>query len=67
MLASLCLLQMIDIKNRRHFLKKMRPPPDFREELLYLGSTVTLLSRQLKIIDYGDEFTRSKMQTRHEK
>jgi nucleoside-diphosphate kinase len=88
-------LQMVDIKNRRHFLKKvsfpcfhvlypiekrpkltryaschlpqMRPPPDFREELLYLGNTVTLLSRQLKIIDYGDEFTRSKMQTRHER
>jgi len=46
---------------------QIRPPPDFREELLYLNSTVTLYSRQLKLVDYGDEFTRSKMQARHER
>mmetsp|Transcript_14303 Transcript_14303/g.38796 ORF Transcript_14303/g.38796 Transcript_14303/m.38796 type:complete len:381 (+) Transcript_14303:202-1344(+) len=60
-------VEMVDIKNRKHFLKKIRPPPDFKEELLYLNSTVTLYSRQLKLVAYGDEFTRSKMQARHER
>jgi hypothetical protein len=40
---------------------------DVKPELLYVGSTVTILSRQLKIIDYGDEFTRSKVQDRVER
>ena len=32
-----------------------------------MGSIVTLYSRQLKVIDYGDDFTRAKMQTKHER
>ena len=56
----------IDIKNRRTFLKKIRLE-DIKPELLYVGSTVTILSRQLKILDYGDEFTKSQLQTKSER
>ena len=56
----------IDIKNRRTFLKKIRLE-DIKRELLYVGSTVTILSRQLKILDYGDEFTKSQLQTKSER
>jgi nucleoside-diphosphate kinase len=59
--------QMVDIKNRRHFLKKVRPPVDVRPELLFVGSTVTVYSRQLKIIDYGDEYTRSRLEAQSER
>jgi nucleoside-diphosphate kinase len=58
---------MIDIKNRRHFLKRVRPPTDIKSELLYVGSTVTLYSRQLHILDYADEYTRSRVAGRSEK
>lgn len=46
---------------------QIRPPPDFKEELLYLNSTVTLYSRQLKLIEYGDDFTKARMQAKHER
>lgn len=58
---------MVDIKNRRHFLKKIRPTEDVKPELLYVGSTITVYSRQLKIIDYGDDYTRSRMEAKSER
>jgi len=32
--------------------------PDINQKDLYVGSTVTVYSRQLKLVDYGDVFTR---------
>ncbi len=58
---------MVDIKNRRHFLKKVRPPEDIKPELLYVGSTVTVYSRQLKLIEFGDDFTRTRVASRTER
>jgi hypothetical protein len=46
---------------------QIRAPQDFKEELLYLNSSITLFSRQLRLVEYGDEFTRAKMQARHER
>ncbi|KAL6754216.1 nucleoside diphosphate kinase [Haematococcus lacustris] len=60
-------VEMVDIKNRRHFLKRTRPSEDIKPELLFVGSTVTVYSRQLKIIDFGDEFTRSRMEAKSER
>lgn len=40
------------------FLKRMACP-DVTPNKLYLGSVVTVYSRQLKLTDYGDAFTRS--------
>ncbi len=55
-----------DVKSRRTFLKRMRYD-ELKPELLYIGSTVTVYSRQLKVVDYGDEFTRSRMAAKSER
>lgn len=51
----------MDIKNQRTFLK-----PTFceelRPELLFPGSTVTVLARQLKVLAYGNEHTRKQLE-----
>ncbi|TPX52820.1 nucleoside-diphosphate kinase [Synchytrium endobioticum] len=47
---------MYDIKNRRTFLKKSRC--DLPLEQLRPGNAITILSRQLIVKDYGDEYTR---------
>eukprot|EP00199_Chlamydomonas_sp_CCMP681_P001950 CAMPEP_0119109454 /NCGR_PEP_ID=MMETSP1180-20130426/17919_1 /TAXON_ID=3052 ORGANISM="Chlamydomonas cf sp, Strain CCMP681" /NCGR_SAMPLE_ID=MMETSP1180 /ASSEMBLY_ACC=CAM_ASM_000741 /LENGTH=379 /DNA_ID=CAMNT_0007095211 /DNA_START=57 /DNA_END=1196 /DNA_ORIENTATION=+ len=60
-------VEMVDIKNRKHFLKKMRPSEDINPDLLFVGSSVTIYSRQLKIIDYGDEYTRKRLAARSER
>ncbi|MEW5319871.1 MAG: hypothetical protein WDW38_010990 [Sanguina aurantia] len=59
-------VEMVDIKNRRTFLKKTRYE-DLRPELLFMGSTVVVFSRQLKIIDYGDEYTRRQLESSSER
>lgn len=50
-------IEMFDMKNRRVFLKRCKAE-NIRLEDLYVGSTVNILSRQLKFTEYGDEFTR---------
>jgi len=49
---------MYDIKNRRTFLKKVKVP-SVKVDDLYLGATITVFSRQLKVVEYGDNFTES--------
>lgn len=39
------------------FLKKISYP-DISVEDLYLGNVLVVFNRQLKIVDFGDEFTR---------
>jgi hypothetical protein len=39
------------------FLKRL-PVPEVGEASLFIGSIVTVHARQLKIVDYGDVFTR---------
>ena len=45
------------MKNRRVFLKKC-VYPSVKEQDLYIGSTITVYSRQLKIVDFADEYTK---------
>jgi len=59
-------LEMHDLKNRRIFLKRCEYP-SVRMDDLYLGSTITVLGRQLNITDYADEYTGRKLQTKCEK
>ena len=40
------------------FLKRL-PTTDVSQDKLFLGSIVTVNSRQLKLVDYGDAYTRS--------
>eukprot|EP00126_Sphaerothecum_destruens_P000535 Sdes_comp10644_c1_seq1m2344 len=50
-------VEMLDLKNHRTFLKKVKYD-NLKASELSIGGMVNVFSRQLKIIDYGDEFTR---------
>lgn len=49
-------IEMYDIKNKRVFLKRC-PYPSLDQKELFVGSTVTVYSRQLKLSAFGDEAT----------
>ena len=53
-------LLQYDIKNRRTLLKRT-DYPSVTPAHLFVGSELTVYSRKLKIVDYGDEFTKSKL------
>ncbi|XP_064399962.1 nucleoside diphosphate kinase homolog 7-like [Halichondria panicea] len=59
-------VEMFDIKNRRLFLKRSKCE---RVKLndLYIGAIVNIHSRQLTIVDFGDEFTTKKLSSIKEK
>mmetsp|Transcript_47169 Transcript_47169/g.93857 ORF Transcript_47169/g.93857 Transcript_47169/m.93857 type:complete len:329 (+) Transcript_47169:73-1059(+) len=56
---------MFDIKSKRIFLKRM-PIMDLRIEDLYVGSTVTINSRQLKVQAYSDPHTKNTFEARRD-
>jgi nucleoside-diphosphate kinase len=58
-------IEMYDTKNRRMFLKRCAYPSLMVEDL-FLGATVVVYSRQLKVVEYGDEFTRKAFQQKSE-
>lgn len=58
--------EMVDIKNRRLFLKRSKCE-NIRLSDLFIGSTVNILSRQLTIAEFGDEFTTRKLKSKKEK
>jgi nucleoside-diphosphate kinase len=47
----------VDKKNHKTFLKRTRYD-ELRGDLFFVGSEVTVFSRKLKIVGYGDDFTR---------
>eukprot|EP01052_Picozoa_sp_SAG31_P026139 SAG31_NODE_2347_length_5900_cov_11.937425_2_plen_301_part_00 len=55
-----------DIKNRRTFLKRT-DYPSVTTEHLYIGSIVTIFSRNLTVVDYADDFTRNRLAQTTEK
>ncbi|KAI8812611.1 nucleoside diphosphate kinase [Cladochytrium replicatum] len=59
-------VEMFDIKQRRMFLKRTKHD-QLKLEDLYIGAAVNLFSRQLNVIEYGDDFTISKLQNSTER
>ncbi|KAL3130446.1 hypothetical protein ABBQ38_008268 [Trebouxia sp. C0009 RCD-2024] len=59
-------LEMYDIKNRKTFLKRCRYE-QITADMLYVGAVITVYSRQLRVIDYADEFTRKSLSNRQER
>lgn len=59
-------VEMFDIKNRRLFLKRSKCP-QVKFEDLFLGAVVNIHSRQLTIVEFGDEFTTKKLRSKKEK
>lgn len=54
-------IEMYDIKNSRIFLKRIINP-EIKPSTLYLGSEITIYSRQYKIIAYADDFTKKALE-----
>ena len=50
-------IEMFDVKNHRVFLKRSEYPSVALGDL-FIGSSVTVNGRKLKVVDYGDVFTR---------
>ena len=56
-------VDMFDLKNRRSFLKRTQAPGLSLADL-FVGNTLTLFARQLKVADFADAFTRAKFESR---
>ncbi|KAG3258791.1 NME/NM23 family member 7, transcript variant X2 [Ictidomys tridecemlineatus] len=59
-------VEMHDVKNHRTFLKRTKYD-DLRLEDLFIGNKVNIFSRQLVLIDYGDQYTARQLGSRKEK
>ena len=59
-------VEIYDPKNRRTFLKKTAMPA-VKLEHLFVGATVVVLARTLKIAGYADEATRKRLATQRER
>jgi nucleoside-diphosphate kinase len=58
-----CSAEMYDLKQRRMFMKRMAVTGVTVKEL-YLGAIITVFSRQLRLVDYGDIFTKNKFESK---
>lgn len=56
-------VEMYDLKNRRVFLKRMQIPALALNDI-FVGNTITVYSRQLKVVEYADVFTRTRFENR---
>ncbi|NXG15560.1 NDK7 kinase, partial [Grallaria varia] len=59
-------IEMYDVKNRRAFLKRT-PYESLHLEDLYVGSRITVFSRHLTIVDYGNPYTSRKLGSHKER
>ncbi|XP_027753559.1 nucleoside diphosphate kinase 7 isoform X1 [Empidonax traillii] len=59
-------IEMYDMKNRRTFLKRTQYESLHLEDL-YVGSKITVFSRHLSIVDYGNPYTSRKLGSRKER
>uniref|UniRef100_A0A8D1FAP7 DM10 domain-containing protein n=1 Tax=Sus scrofa TaxID=9823 RepID=A0A8D1FAP7_PIG len=59
-------VEMHDVKNHRTFLKRTKYE-DLHLEDLFIGNKVNVFSRQLVLIDYGDQYTARQLGSKKEK
>jgi len=58
-------IELVDMKSKKVFLKRTKVDGVAINQL-YVGASVNILARQMKIVEYGDEFTRRSLGTRRE-
>ncbi|KAK4829309.1 hypothetical protein QYF61_002706, partial [Mycteria americana] len=59
-------VEMYDVKNRRTFLKRTKYESLHLEDL-FVGNKITVFSRHLSLVDYGDQYTARKLGSRKER
>ncbi|CAK6956230.1 nucleoside diphosphate kinase 7 [Scomber scombrus] len=57
---------MFDVKNQRIFLRRTKYD-NLHQEDLFVGNRVNVFSRQLSLIEYGDQFTANKLGSKKER
>lgn len=55
-----------DLKNKRIFLKRCEYP-QLQLKDIFVGAVLSIYSRQLKVIDFADEFTKTKFEVQRSK
>lgn len=65
-MALFSVVAQYDIKNRRTFLKRT-DYPSITPDHLFIGAEITVWSRNLKVVEYSDAFTKDKLAERSEK
>lgn len=61
-----CFYLQFDVKNQRIFLRRTKYD-DLHPEDLFVGNRVNVFSRQLNLIDYGDQYTANKLGSKKER
>ncbi|XP_013805582.1 nucleoside diphosphate kinase homolog 7 isoform X2 [Apteryx mantelli] len=59
-------VEMYDVKNHRTFLKRTKYDSLHLEDL-FVGNKITIFSRHLSLVDYGDQYTARKLGSRKER
>lgn len=59
-------VEMFDIKNHRQFLKKCKVE-NIHLDQLFVGNSVNILSRQLNVVDFADDYTRRRIGVKKER
>ncbi|KAG7228702.1 hypothetical protein INR49_008480 [Caranx melampygus] len=59
-------VEMFDVKNQRIFLRRTKCE-DVHQEDLFVGNRVNVFSRQLNLIEYGDQYTANKLGSKNER
>ncbi|XP_056460347.1 nucleoside diphosphate kinase 7 isoform X2 [Gadus chalcogrammus] len=59
-------VEMFDVKNQRVFLRRTRYE-GLQQQDLFVGSLVNVFSRQLKLVEYGDQYTANKLGSKKER
>lgn len=66
MLLLLLLIVQFDVKNQRIFLRRTRYDGVHPDDL-FVGNRVNVFSRQLYLVDYGDQYTANKLGSKKER
>lgn len=57
------MVEMVDVKSRKMFLRKSPCPNELTRADFFVGSKILLYSRELEIVDYGDVKTKEQLHT----
>ncbi|CAL8252454.1 unnamed protein product [Merluccius merluccius] len=59
-------VEMFDVKNQRVFLRRTRYG-GLQQRDLFVGSQINVFSRQLKLVEYGDQYTANQLGSKKER
>jgi nucleoside-diphosphate kinase len=55
------MVEMVDVSTRKMFLRKSACPKEISSMDFFIGSKISIYSRELEVVDYGDSRTKEKL------